>query len=1091
MKTVMKRVFMLAAAFVMICSLVPLGTSAAGPADIPLNNGATVAIFSTMSDDRVKQVLFEQLVADPKGADWASLQWEIHGKSYSDTIAGEPMSRWNWGDPITGFSWTEKIALTTHAYHVNPLKHLSDGTYEIRLKGSDTAVSMTKTSSTDQHTHTGIPAAGQAPTCAADGWKAYYRCDCGKCFEEADCTTEITDLASWKAGRGKLNHLNHDWAHTKYSWALEPVRCTARRTCLICGTQESAAAVITSEVTSMPTCGAMGTTTYTASFAEDWAPAMVTSFEDVPELPHDWGEALYIWADDGSSCTARHVCKNDAAHTEEAVCTNTESTVTSPASCEASGRTTFTAAFSESWAARQTIQMDLPAALGHDWGETVYTWADDGSTCQAVRTCRRDPAHSEVLQATVTRKVVTEPTCLTDGSTLCTAVFSESWAAQQTKTLAAPAALGHDLTEQPRKEAACTQDGWEQHWKCLRCGQLFSDALGTSSLSSVPLLPATGHSWSQWTEDTAAACTQNGQESRTCSSCKETETRVIPALNHLLTLHPRVEPTCTADGHEAYWKCSRCGLLFRDAQGVSALDAVPSLPATGHSWGQWQTDTAVTCTQDGQESRVCAKCGTPEHRTIPAPGHDWGKAIYSWASDGSTCKAVRTCNRDPNHTEEAWATVTSKVATEPTCTANGSSLHTAVFTADWAETQEKTFTNQEQPLGHSWGPVTYRWAKDGSSCTASRVCKRDPGHTETAQASISRNVTKAAGCETSGKTTFTARFSQSWAASQTMTADLPAATGHRWGQWTTARKATCSEEGLQRRTCLNDSAHVQSRSLPILSHTPGEAWKSDDTGHWHTCKVCDAKLEKTEHSLQWVVDSQAQDGMAGSRHQECTVCHHKLPEEPIPAYSAQGEGSWAQNTDSGLLFTASGPIQEVLVDGMPLSAQDYILDGPNLTLTPEYLQSLRPDSSYTLTMTFEYGSLDTSFGTGPYTVTEGDGSSFLRDETDQGLRFHANGAYQKFRSILVDGNPVDSQNYTVQEGSTVITLVPAYLESLKAGAHTLTVQYSDGACEASFTVQGHTLPLLLIIGLCALGLLALCGITVLIVVLVILKHKKK
>ncbi len=46
--------------------------------------------------------------------------------------------------------------------------------------------------------------AGQSATCGADGWNAYYKCSCGKLYANADATGEITDLAAWKTGAGKI-----------------------------------------------------------------------------------------------------------------------------------------------------------------------------------------------------------------------------------------------------------------------------------------------------------------------------------------------------------------------------------------------------------------------------------------------------------------------------------------------------------------------------------------------------------------------------------------------------------------------------------------------------------------------------------------------------------------------------------------------------------------------------------------------------------------------------------------------------------------------------------------------------------------------
>lgn len=71
---------------------------------------------------------------------------------------------------------------------------------------------------------------GQAATCGVDGWKAYYQCSCGKLYANADATTEITDLASWKIGDGKIpatgNHIPNE----------DDGDCTTDVTCSVCGT---------------------------------------------------------------------------------------------------------------------------------------------------------------------------------------------------------------------------------------------------------------------------------------------------------------------------------------------------------------------------------------------------------------------------------------------------------------------------------------------------------------------------------------------------------------------------------------------------------------------------------------------------------------------------------------------------------------------------------------------------------------------------------------------------------------------------------------------------------------------------------------
>ena len=64
------------------------------------------------------------------------------------------------------------------------------------------------------HTCVGQKVDGQTATCTVDGWRDYYECECGKYYEDENCTTPILDLAAWKIGDGKITAThNHsaDW----------------------------------------------------------------------------------------------------------------------------------------------------------------------------------------------------------------------------------------------------------------------------------------------------------------------------------------------------------------------------------------------------------------------------------------------------------------------------------------------------------------------------------------------------------------------------------------------------------------------------------------------------------------------------------------------------------------------------------------------------------------------------------------------------------------------------------------------------------------------------------------------------------------
>lgn len=54
------------------------------------------------------------------------------------------------------------------------------------------------------HTHAGTKIDKVKATSASNGVKEYYKCSCGKYFEDAACEKEITDLDAWKNGAGRI-----------------------------------------------------------------------------------------------------------------------------------------------------------------------------------------------------------------------------------------------------------------------------------------------------------------------------------------------------------------------------------------------------------------------------------------------------------------------------------------------------------------------------------------------------------------------------------------------------------------------------------------------------------------------------------------------------------------------------------------------------------------------------------------------------------------------------------------------------------------------------------------------------------------------
>ena len=238
---------------------------------------------------------------------------------------------------------------------------------------------------------------------------------------------------------------------------------------------------------------------------------------------------------------------------------------------------------------------------------------------------------------------------------------------------------------------------------------------------------------------------------------------------HNLTLVAAKAATCTTAGNSAYYTCDGCDKWFADATGSVEITDKTSVE-------------------------------------IAPLNHDWNAPAYTWNADNTVCTATRTCKRDAGHKETATATVTSAQTKAPTCTAKGETTYTAAFTEAWANTQTKTVDNIAA-LGHDWNAPAYTWNADNTVCTATRTCKRDAGHKETATATVTSAQTKAPTCTAKGETTYTAAFTEAWANTQTKTVDNIAALGHDWST----------------------------------------AWTGDSTGHWHKCTRCDATTTKAAH----------------------------------------------------------------------------------------------------------------------------------------------------------------------------------------------------------------------------------------------------
>ena len=177
--------------------------------------------------------------------------------------------------------------------------------------------------------------------------------------------------------------------------------------------------------------------------------------------------------------------------------------------------------------------------------------------------------------------------------------------------------------------------------------------------------------------------------------------------------------------------------------------------------------------------------------------------------------------------------------------------------------------------------------------------------------------------------------------------DTTKATGHKFGNWTTTKSATCTESGTQIRKCETCGA-TESKSLSAKGHTevvdkaiPATCTTDGKTEGSH-CSVCGAVIKAqttitaTGHkSSGWIVDKTASIGVKGSKHKECTVCKKVLETAEIPALSRISI-SKASVTLSTSIYAYDGkaktPSVNVKVNGKTLKKDtDYTVSYSNNT----------------------------------------------------------------------------------------------------------------------------------------------------------------
>lgn len=286
---------------------------------------------------------------------------------------------------------------------------------------------------------------------------------------------------------------------------------------------------------------------------------------------------------------------------------------------------------------------------------------------------------------------------------------------------------------------------------------------------------------------------------------------------HELTLVPATAPTCMTIGNNAYYTCSGCDKVFKDATGTvetTVADETLVIVSDAHDWDAGTITTPATCTTEGVKTYIC------NHNSSHTKTEPVAKLAH---------------------------TIVPVAAVTPTCEDDGNIAHYKCSVCnklfeDATGTVEITSADVVDPAtGHNWGAwTTTTPATETADGVETRTCTKDTTHIETRpipKLSHTHTLTKTdevpATCESAGTKAYWTcsgchkMFSDSEGTTEIDNPETITALGHDWNEWVETTPATVDSEGVKTRTCKNDSTHTETDSIAKLALTITEGTNSE------------------------------------------------------------------------------------------------------------------------------------------------------------------------------------------------------------------------------------------------------------------------
>lgn len=302
--------------------------------------------------------------------------------------------------------------------------------------------------------------------------------------------------------------------------------------------------------------------------------------------------------------------------------------------------------------------------------------------------------------------------------------------------------------------------------------------------------------------------------------------------------------------------------------------------------------------------------------------------------------------------------------------------------------------------------------------------------------------------------------------------EIPAL-GHDFtGEWTVTKPSTCTESGVKARKCSR-CRETEKETIPDTGHTEAEdaavaatCTTAGKTAGSH-CLVCNTiikaqeEIPATGHSFGKWEKVKAPTCMGrGSVKRACDICGY-IEIKDIAAnghvwntdYTVDKQPTCTETGSKSIHCRNCREVKDVkAIEALVHTLGDWIIDKP-ATVETAGSRHKECETCGAILEKEEIKKLELP----AYKIIDGAESTWTQNtNTDGSLVIRGDGAIANFKEVRVDGVVIDVKNYTVTEGSTIITLKTEYLKTLPAGKHTFEIAWIDGSAATYFTIAGST-----------------------------------